>query len=119
MRSGRTPSWERMIPFTHSLPPSACGIVLPAREPLLLHCAHRLSVDQERGSGIVVVRGNAEDAHQYWLVRGVGRRAPENPSGSFLAARFARSANTGSSKKYWRARKTCPKTAARAAATRR
>jgi len=57
------------------------------------------STEERAADGIVVVRGDAEDAHQYWLVRGVGGARRENPSASFLAARLRQEPRTrGSSK---------------------
>src|SRR5207248_1218977 len=76
------------------------GVVLAAREPLLLDGADRHAVDQQRRRGIVVVRRDAEDAHQYWLFIGTGRRAGAKPTGSDRAERFASSANGGSNRKY-------------------
>src|SRR5216684_621561 len=137
IRDARTPSCEEMIPLTHSLPPSVFfiawgklrleprrlqtpldgrewkgGVVLAPREPLLLHGADGHAVDEQRGRGVVIMGGDAEDAHQYWLFSGGAARARENPSGSRRAARFARSAKGGSSRKYCRASISVPSTPA-------
>ena len=55
----------------HSIAASGnAGVVLAARQPLFLHRADRHAVDDERGGGVVIVRGDAEDLHrQYWLRR--------------------------------------------------
>ena len=81
------------------------GVVLAAREALFLHRADRHAVDQHRGRRVVVVRGDAEDAHQYWLFMGVGRRAAAKPCGSDRAARLASTANGGRRRKYCNTRK--------------
>src|SRR5207302_10671923 len=95
------------------------GVVLAPREPLLLDGADRNSVDHQRGRRVVVVRRDAQDAHQYWLVNGGRGRARTNPSGSRRAARRARKANGGRMRKYWTRSSSVPTTEARAAAARR
>ena len=38
-------------------------IILPPRQPLLLHSAHRHTVDDQRGGRVVVMRRNTEELH--------------------------------------------------------
>jgi len=44
------------------------GVALLARQPLFLHRANRLAVEEQRGCRAVVVRRAAPDAPQYWLL---------------------------------------------------
>src|SRR5207247_7030074 len=39
------------------------GVVLPPRQPLFLNRADRHAVDDERGGGIVIAGGDAENVH--------------------------------------------------------
>src|SRR5207248_7920621 len=92
------------------------GVVLAAREPLFLDGADRDAADHQCCRRIVVVRRDAEDAHQYWLFIGTGWRAGARPEGSDRAARFARIANGGSRRKYCSKRSRLPSSPATAEA---
>jgi hypothetical protein len=44
------------------------GVVLPAREALLLRRCHHLAVAQKRRGAVVVVRGDAENFHDKCVI---------------------------------------------------
>src|SRR5262249_50152812 len=94
-------------------------VVLSPRETLFLDCANRETVDQKRRGRVVVVSGNAENAHQYCPSSAMAARDGEKPSGSRRAARLASKAKNGRITKYWIASMTVPSKPARAVATRR
>src|SRR5262249_9742134 len=94
------------------------GVVLAAREPFLLDGADRNAVHGERRRRVVVVRRDAEDAHQYCPPKDAARERA-NPSGSRRADRFASAAKAGRIRKYWSASIAVPTTDAIALATRR
>src|SRR5262249_12987211 len=77
------------------------GITFAPAQPLLLHRADWHTVDEQRGRRVVVMRGDAEDLHQYWPRRLAGRFLWNQPSGSRRAARFARTTKGGRRTKYW------------------
>src|SRR5437868_11598733 len=77
------------------------GVVLAPGQPLLLHRTDRNAVDHERRGRVVVMRRDAEDAHQYWLLASGSARDAAKPGGSRRAARRARKTKGGKSTKYW------------------
>jgi hypothetical protein len=95
------------------------GVVLAPGEALFLDGADGDAVDDEGRGGVVVVRRDAEDAHQYWLLASGSAREALKPFGSRRAARRARSTKGGRRTKYWSRRSSEPRTPASAAAMRR
>ncbi len=98
------------------------GVVLPAREPLLLYGADGRAVHHQRGGRIVVVRRDPEDLHVRYRLRGASSRAREtgvHPTGARRSARFASQANGGSRTKYMIVSTTPPSSPAGPAARRR
>ena len=76
-------------------------VVLAARQALFLHGADGHAIDHERGRGVVVMRGDAENLHrQYWLLERcrVGAIGVQ-PTGSRALARLASHAKGGSTMK--------------------
>jgi hypothetical protein len=70
------------------------GVVLDPRQPLLLDRGDDLAVDHERRGGVVVVRGDAEDAgHITYLLCQPGRigRARRTSSASGAASTYSSS----------------------------
>ena len=65
-------------------PERKAGVVLVPRQSFFLHGANRHAVDHERGSRIVVVRGNPEDLHLNtgWSanLRPAGQSGPSQPA---------------------------------------